>query len=367
MSGEYIADIVIGKNDLTDHEITDIYSKVKYTYAVYANTNRVMIQYSDDESLAKEQRLALAHLAPLRGEINGLIDGWRSSWFAENRSRARRFDRRTADALVVALQGDQASAETVLTAIKADIADERASLGRAQYITIAALSALIIFVLFWILTPSKLVVADVSRLELFILNNHLWLSTGVGSLGALFSIALGIKGRNIQTDLRMRDNIVDAVLRVIIGAISAFILFSLIKSRVVTFSMGGTPVLLTGENTVTVEMAQHISIVAAFLAGFSERLVGNFLGNIALDSPQAPAPTTDRADKKDQPTKAGADEKNPLGKPAAADPDALKKDIATADDARSVDACLCDTHLDDDQLTTDDELPEASGGVEQKP
>ncbi len=367
MSGEYIADIVIGKIDFSGLEITDVYSKVTNTYAVYANTQRIMVQYSDDASLAKDQRLALAHLAPLRGEINGLIDGWRVSRFAGNRSRAKRFDRRTADALVVALQGDQASAETLLAAIKADIADERSSLGRAQYITIAAISALIIFVLFWMLTPSE-IDADTSRLGAFVSHNSLWLSTGVGSLGALFSIAMGIRGRDIQTDLRLRDNVVDAVLRVIIGAIAAFILFSLIKSKLISFSVGGTPVLLAvSGTTVTAEMAQHMSIVAAFLAGFSERLVGNFLGSAALVANPASGAAAEKAEDKDRSKNKGADEKNPLGVTVGDDPVGQKADAGAADDAHSVDNCLCDTHLDESELTTDEELPQAAGGVEQKP
>ncbi len=79
MSGETVASIVVGEKDYTGLPITAVYSKVSNVYAVYCNPERVMVQFADDAELGSKQRLALAHLAPLRGEINGIIDGWRKS------------------------------------------------------------------------------------------------------------------------------------------------------------------------------------------------------------------------------------------------------------------------------------------------
>jgi hypothetical protein len=367
MSGETVTEIVIGKDDSTGLPITAVFSKVSGIYAVYANRERVMVQFADDADLGKEQRLALAHLAPVRGEINGLVDGWRNSRFSGSRARAKRFDRRTADALVVALQGDQASAGLLLNAVKADILEERTSIGRSEYLIFAAVFALFIFVLLWLLTPNT-VGDSTSALGAFIIKNDVWLAAGFGCLGALFSIAIGIRSRQIHTDLRMRDNLVDAVLRVLIGGISAFVLFSLLKSRLFALSVGGTQVSLLPPDKPEVgaapDLITHLSIVVAFIAGFSERLVGDYLTSAAFTvtakqpteaGPGAAASATGAV-------KAQADELNPRGTseaPAAAAP------LRSGEDAdESIDNCLCDVDIKDNEQTIDENLPKASGGVE---
>ena len=104
-----------GERDSTGAEIETIYSSVSHIHAVYGTNERVMVQFADSdqmvdgEMLGSQQRKALAYLNPIRGEINGMLDGWRTPSYVNQtskRARAKHFDRRTADALTVALQGD---------------------------------------------------------------------------------------------------------------------------------------------------------------------------------------------------------------------------------------------------------------------
>lgn len=181
----------------------------------------------------------------------------------------------------------------------------------------------------------------------------------LGCLGALFSIALGIRSRDIRTDLQRRDNIVDAILRVTIGAVSAVILFSLFKSELVTLTLSGEAITLKGVEGKTT----HAAIIVAFLAGFAERLVGDFLSTTVLAGKSA---ATEVADQALAEAKEGASEQNPRGRQAS-DEHKMTSVMDTAshihgDDGS--DGCVCDVVLAADELTDDVELPEASGGIE---
>lgn len=346
MNGTAVADIVADQPDFTGAQIETVYSKVSGTYAVYRTAERVMVQFADDPELGREQRLALAPLNPIRGEINGLIDGWRRpKKFNVDRkqARARAFDRRTADALTVALQGDQIHAALLLAAVKDDILKERTSIGRVEYMVVAALVSLVA------LAAGHLFGSPEVRLAI-----------AIGAVGALFSIALGIRSRNIRTDLQRRDNVIDAALRIAIGAISATILIALLKAGFVTVGLGKQPVDLSDLNAL---------LVIAILAGFSERMVGDFLGSVALNGTKtAPAEAVSAQVAAD--AKSTANEQNPRGlRPAAAEaageqPDGYRQMVDG--EHEHVDGCLCGIELTEDELTDDAELPEASGGVEKQ-
>lgn len=336
--------IVKDRIDGTGEKIEHVYTNISKRYAVYRLVDRVMIQFADDgelgengEPLAKQQRSALSPLFPIRGEINGLIDGWRISQDKETRALAKLFDRRAADALIVALQGDQGYAKALFESLEKDVLDERTSIATVQYLRWATgfAAAVIAFSLACLATSdfinSDLKPSIFSALTKPFTNDQLGIALVFGALGAMFSIALTIRARNIKPDFQKRDNIADALLRIFIGAVSAVVIFSLFKSSLLSLRIGDMPLDLKNNAS---EGLPHQAIVVAFLAGFLERLVGNILGGIggklvAQETPKAEA------------SKAGgtkASEKNPEGEPAKDDqPTKSKKDTdkenATAKDA----------------------------------
>jgi hypothetical protein len=370
--------------------ITVVYSKASNIYAVYGTAKRVKIQFADDDVLMLEQRRALAPLNPLRGKIDGMLDEWRSS---KKRARAVAvFDRRVADALTVALQGDQASAEVLLNAVKADIAEEQESLGRASYLATATIAALTVFVLFMLLASLRVapgplphpgtvpgdgrwgeVQSQLTRIGSFIILNKYLVAAGFGALGALFSIAIGIRRRELRPDMQRRDNLIDAGLRIMIGVVSAIVLFSLLKSQLVTLSLGASGAALTSVDGV------HAAIIVAFVAGFAEMLVGDYLSHAVLREKEA-EPTTTAAQQAQR--EAEANELNPRGRKEFAGeavaagvgamvPGAPANSLeapslrpAADDHEAGTDACICQSTLDDSELTLDEELPPATGGVE---
>jgi len=159
-----VAEIKEQGQDAAGVAIIDVYVKQPPHYAIYRTDARVMVHYADAEDEARQQSATLAPLNPIRGQINGLIDGWRFSKREQLRAKAKRYDRRVADALGVAMQNDAAGSVTVLNGIKADIVDERTSWARFQYLIAASLVAMAVILLFWV--AEYLVVTAVDHLAM---------------------------------------------------------------------------------------------------------------------------------------------------------------------------------------------------------
>ena len=262
-----VADIKINGTDSADARIIDVYKRNPPDYAIYRTEQRVVVCYADDRAVAKTQSALITPLNPVRGEINGLIDGWRAG-NEKDQAKARRYDRRIADALGVAMENDAPGALAVLNTIKTDIVAERTSWSRFIYL-LAALASSAIAILFVWGVLEAFVSRDNSPLWL------LWFSLAGGTIGAFFSIAIAIRSRTVLTDLHMRDNVADAMLRVVIGAIAAGVLVTLLRLQVVSISLGSFK--LDG----TVGDAWLSALLLAFVAGFSERLVPDLLEKTA--------------------------------------------------------------------------------------
>ena len=360
MGTSTVNSIVKDKDDSTGAKIETVYAKVVPLYAVYRTAERVIVQYADDDALGSQQRRALIDSNPVKGEINGLINGWRKSKSESKKTRARLFDRRVADALVVALQGDGAHAVELLTDTKRDIVAERTSIARTSYLfTSCATTAALVWIFGAYFLPQAATRIDDGFFT------SMCLSGAVGALGAFFSIALAIRGRQIGTDLQWRDNHADAALRVVIVSISGVVLYCLLHAKIVNFGFGGAS-FGGGDADAGLDVQLSLTLVIAFAAGFTERLVGDLLGRAALGNPgSAVNPLAGAARVPATTSTAGktvASETNPLGNPPATASRALATEPEPcADDL--VDGCLDHVALSPDERTRDAELPEASGGV----
>ena len=450
-----VADIAVDAEDGLGQKITILYGRNGREFCVYGVEKRVMICFADDKAVNEKQRKDLSVLAPLRGEIDGLIDGWRDGTerslfgFAQSSrllAKAAGYNRRVADALVLALEGDVGTAGTLLSTIKQNIIDERVARARFEYLIAAFLTALGLMFVGWLVTATYGLVADrhwaprraaagwvvlllagLAASAFFYLRwvwsgkdaqantaaagsktymerfwaslwpavfvfaaiaipivalmmkpvfeaavssgrrvdfadgIDVWRAAAAGSVGAFFSIAIGIRGRTVLPDLQRTSNLMDAALRVTIGFIGASVLMALVKLQLINVTIG-TSQALGGETLLSV-------LIIGFIAGFSERMVPDLLGKASVQTaPPRPAPPADgKADggkKDDGGGGAGAGAGGSGGNggggakgPAAADdppPDAYE------------DGCVCDHELEDENVTHDTDLPPASGGVAAK-
>jgi hypothetical protein len=384
-----LADLMRGATDDAGYMILDIYARKPPDYAVYRNEQRVAMQFADRADKAAEQRKMMSSLNPLRGEINGLIDGWRyAGEHSGKRRKALRYDRRVADALIAALEGDVDGATALLTRIRQDIVDERTANARLLYVgaalgvgAVAVLAIALFRYLGW-LPPSA---------------HDLFAASVAGAFGAFFSIALAMRNRTVLLDLLWLANLLDALLRMVIGLIAAAVLMAMVDARLVNVNFGelpssaansrnsleapahaptGAPSGQTATAPATVAApdtqardgsagepgAAWLQIVLiGFIAGFSERFVPDLLAKAVATAPApapVPAPQGAAAGGKAPPEKApdkpkpGAAEKDGEGDgDEADDPDALAED------------CPSDTALAADDVTPDASLPAASGGV----
>jgi len=355
-----VADVVPNGIDAVGVPILEVYAKDPPSYAVYRTHDRVLVHYADDPSEATAQRTSLVGLNVLRGEINGLIDGWRNDNSPAVKSRAKRYERRVADALIVALEHDSAGALANLTEVKSDIIDERTSTARVWYLLAAVATVAAVALIAWLLglipagVGAKLLAADV---------NELWIAADAGALGAFFSIASAIRTRTILTDLRMTDNVADAVLRVLIGVIGAIVLICLLKSGAASLSLGAAKISAPG----TADPWMTV-FVFGFVSGFSERMIPDLLAKVAATPATVATPAPPSGGAGAGAGAGGAAGPGGGGGPGPGGPGGGAGPGAGAapppvDPTDAVDACPCDAPAHGDELTGDADLPAATGGV----
>ncbi|WP_029528441.1 hypothetical protein [Polaromonas glacialis] len=350
--------------DANGLRVKSIYARFDSRYAVYRTEERVTIQFADDPVREIEQREKVARLSPLRGEINGLVDGWRTHKRKRFQSAALRYDRRVADTLIVALEGDVESALLILSQIRDDVVAERKSFARFMYLVYAAATAAMLGLLAAFAT-SDLVKNQAWFVPYGFYTSNTWLAVAAGTLGAFFSIALGISSRSIHTDLQMLDNIIDAIVRIVIGAIAAIVLQALMDAdlfalRLGSAVMGATDHLSDGPDSSNLRITDHlVLLVAAFIAGFSERLIPDLLNSATMaasDKPQTASPIPRPVEK--ETTKSEGKELPQT----FYDLDAHGLNPHSNEEEK-IDGCDVDASNSDVPPTPDDRLPAASGGV----
>ncbi|HEX8643814.1 MAG TPA: hypothetical protein VF702_07865 [Allosphingosinicella sp.] len=316
-----VENVKLGSTDRSGYEIKCIFALNPPEYAVYGTDVRVALQYADDRDAARQQRTAMAACNPLRGQINGLIDGWRGVGRGSRPHRVIDYDRRVADALVVGLEGSVANAVDLLAEIRNDIVSERRSLAQSDYLLTAVITVLVLLV----------IAAAVRALPIFpdgaeaVASAAMTGSAG-GTLGAFFSIAVGLRGRTVLVDLQKWDNRRDAILRVVVGTIGGAILICLFLTGLVSALKieSATLTAPAGVGTLT-------ALVIGFLAGFSERAVPDILSKASLATDAATGEgSTDVATDHARAVASSADTPPAVTPPAAASADAAAADSVPA-------------------------------------
>lgn len=276
----YVQDVVVGREDFAGLKIVEIYGKVSGRYAVYRNERHVMIHFSDDDAEGINQRSSLTPLLPLRSVIASATSKLCANKSPYQLAKAAEYNARLGAALVVALQGDVALAASDLQIIAADLHEDRASDIRTRHILWAAAATAMTVLL-------ASVVASQWFMNAFSGMNadewpHYWHAASIGAFGALFSISLQLRARQVRVDIQPWDNISDAVLRILVGATSAVILTALLKAAIVDVRFAGQPVATSSPGFV----------IVAFAGGFAERLVAEFLTTMGLAGRAQPVRAT---------------------------------------------------------------------------
>jgi hypothetical protein len=357
MSNFLVADVCTGKPDSTGAPIRDVYTKVEDIYAVYQTDQRVMIQFADDQALGADQRKSLADLYITRGTINWMLDEIRATSDQNRIARGHRYERRLADTLVIALQGQTQQAVAELEGLKTDLAEESKSRNRLMYLMAAGVVGLaVIAVVAFINSPVFSYHEPVAQ--------TLWYAACVGIVGAFFSIAIAIRNRTVETGRITRDTIIDAALRILVGALAGAVLVALVKAQAFSLKLGGLEIGDSGDLLISHGKWLLVFLIA-LVAGFSERLVPDLLIKAVASNAAAPV----RKPRDDM----QANERNPLGTPdgkaaqasaAGAPGNGVVAALPEAAEPADEDDDNCCDGRAEGPATEDVELPEALGGVE---
>lgn len=247
-----LAAVQIGQQDGRGQKITHIYIAQGTEYAIY-QAGEVMVQFSDDPTKVSAQRKSLLAVSSARAEVNFLLEGLDCREIG---------DRQLAYGLQLALDGNADGAAKTIAAAKATVLLKRASRGRFQYLKWSFAEAAVLIGLLFVANcfypfPDPSV--------------NLWLAAKAGVVGAVFSIALAIRGRTVALDTDLLDNVTDGSLRLVIGVISAGVLLLL-------FTCGMVPSLKIGDADFRAAvLTWQMVLVIGFLGGFLERLVPDLL------------------------------------------------------------------------------------------
>jgi hypothetical protein len=263
-----VADIVVGALDGGGEKIDCVYFK-RRNYAIYRRGTppQVVVAYSDDETIADQQVVAISGLLPLRDRLLYLIENLPAR--IQERYRAG-----LADALRLGLEKQDAAAQALLAEAAGEALATQGRRGRLVYLQQAGLAILPALIL---IVFGGLYVQGRSGVHLLVM------SVGAGAIGAVLSIAIGIRARTVAIEGDWKSNAVDAAVRVGIGMISAGVLYLLLNSGLVSsISVGGTA--LNGG-----AMSWQLALIVGVGAGFLERLVPDLLERGAEPTKPAPA------------------------------------------------------------------------------
>ncbi len=271
-----VADISAGVKDGRGEIVDYVYFK-RDDYAIYRCGDQIIVAYSDNTTTANQQIADVSTLLPLRDHLINLIRDIPSNGIKNNCLC------QIADALRLAIEKQPEPAKAVLAEAIQNALDIQARIGRMMYLRWA--SALALSLALVLIPVGGAFVQHRSGVHLLLM------ATGAGALGALLSIAVAIRGRSIAIDGNWRANAMDAAVRVLIGIISACILFLVLSSGLVTDLAVGNTLKLSGG-----DITWQGALVIGFVAGFVERLVPDLLEKEAplqsQNSPQPPPTST---------------------------------------------------------------------------
>jgi len=254
-----VYDIRKGQQDNRGETIDLVFFK-RPEFAIYQSGGKILVQYADDEALAKEQIAKIAELLPLKDRLQYLV---------QNMDQPERYHWQIAESLRLGLYGQKDPAKNIMQGAIDDINAMRLRNGRVSYLV-----ATLIFVTFIVLVAFITSIAIHGSWFAQIESSHkpdflrLDLAVASGAVGALFSCVWQLRARTVATDGDILSNAVDSLARIVIGMVSAVALLLVIISD------------FTGKIAPIVSdplLDWKSVLVVGLLAGFVERLVPDLL------------------------------------------------------------------------------------------
>jgi hypothetical protein len=261
------ASLKIGDKDYAGRVVHEIYFK-RDVYVIYCTVSQqgdrqVRVQYADDKATADKQIAEVAEIIPLRNTLEFLLAG--------SSANCELHYAQIAEAFRLGLEHKPEVAKLTLEGAIVDVQNIRASEGRSLYVNkawpLAAGGALVLLVI----AAALLWFGNISLADAWGPLAQLALSCSAGALGALFSIAISVRARTVAIDGNQQSIRVDASLRVLIGVISAGILYLVLGT-------GALSQIKFGDMALDAKsITWQIAVLVGVASGFLERLVPDML------------------------------------------------------------------------------------------
>jgi hypothetical protein len=288
-----VDDIRVKRRDETGAIIEKIYHKVPGLYAVYRVDGRILAHLADDPEQADKQRSCLVQLGLVRGTVETGIEelaGGGRQKREKREKRVHRYRRQLADCVALAILEHPEAAKSELDQLAARVAEDLRALSAQVYLKSAIVTGLALLMTLlagsWTLPPSPtLHPRDLASVSF---------AACIGTIGALFSTALSIKGRAIKASVVLEDTIVDAAVRVLVGAAAGVLSYAAVKGGVVGLTVGDAELVKNNSQFAIQGSDWLLLLLLAFSAGFAERTVPDLVGRINPDK-AAPSGATENA------------------------------------------------------------------------
>jgi hypothetical protein len=259
----HVRDIFKHRDDNRGETIDLVFFK-RPDFAIYQSGGKIVVQYADDDALAKEQVAKIAELLPLKDRLQYLV---------QNMDRPERYHWQIAESLRLGLYGQKDAAKNIMQGAIDDIVATRLRNGRIGYLRltlmiamgVVALSILASAALPWIWASG----ADTNSIQWDL--SRLAMAIASGAVGALFSCVAQLRARAVATDGDTASNFVDSVTRIMVGMISAAALVLIVMSNLFA------EIDFAGAKLSSDTLNWHMVLVIGLLAGFVERLVPDLL------------------------------------------------------------------------------------------
>ena len=269
-----LADLKIGKQDSREREVLDLLWDVE-EFKIYKTPVGISPFFSDDPDLGAIQKRAYVELGPDISAFNYLIHvaapkaakGFRRLQLTGTSDDNRNlFEREFARCIAQALLGHSEGAKIGLASLRSRLEATVTNQARVVHLLIS----LMIVAIVWLFALSLVGSGYEPRFGLDV--KHIALSALMGSIGALFSTAVGLRHMQIDPTVTLSMHWVHGFQRMLVGMMGATIIYFGFTSGILAgiFQPSQTE---TDPATIDQNWLSFISV----LAGFSERLVPNLL------------------------------------------------------------------------------------------
>ena len=246
-------------------------------FRIYRTDDGIVPHYSTDPDTEAAQRSAYLGLGAAMRDLQHLVDIHTSGWrpFRKKKAgdalRARIHDEDVAISVAHALLGDEATARTVLAAVRERISREIANRARVVHLGINIVLVLAVLLASGIVAGWGTfgpVPQNAIRYE------EVAVAMAMGAIGALFSTSVRLQSMAVDATVTTLMHWVYAGQRVLVGVLGAFVIYFGFKSGVISglFQPFAAVDVVSGAD-LNIYWLGFVSI----LAGFSERLVPNLL------------------------------------------------------------------------------------------